>query len=96
MLLLNVTNENATILQFLDLRKEVDDISELTGVPLTERFLKHMKANGLDFAALQKIFGNFHTIPKKIKRRNGFVALWLGTTSAVRFFVAGKRVYAVK
>lgn len=49
-----VNDRNVSILQFLDLLKEVDDVSELTGVPLTERLLKYMKANGLDFADLQK------------------------------------------
>lgn len=48
-----VNDDNVDILQFLDLLKEVDDISELTGAPLTARLLKYMKANGLDFTALK-------------------------------------------
>lgn len=42
-----VNEGNVNVLQFLDLLKELKDVSELTGAPLTERLLKYMKANSL-------------------------------------------------
>ncbi len=48
-----VNDGNVNILQFLDLLKEVDDVSELTGAPLTERLLKYMNANSLGFDVIR-------------------------------------------
>ncbi len=51
-----VNDGNASALQFLDLIKEVRDISELDGVDLRERLTNYMKANGLGFDTLQQYF----------------------------------------
>ena len=51
-----VNDDNASALQFLDLIKEVGDISELDGAELTERLTSYMKTNGLGFDTLQKYF----------------------------------------
>lgn len=47
-----VSDENMKILQFLDLMKEVIDISEITGKELTNRLTQYLKVNELDFKAL--------------------------------------------
>lgn len=47
-----VSDENMKILQFLDLMKEVKDISEITGKELTNRLTQYLKVNELDFKAL--------------------------------------------
>lgn len=44
-----VNEKNVKILQFLDLLKEVSDISELDGTELTEQLLKYMKDSGIGF-----------------------------------------------
>ena len=49
-----VNDTNVIPLQFLDLMKEVEDISELDGTELTEKLTGYMKANGLSFDSLQK------------------------------------------
>lgn len=49
-----VNDGNASALQFLDLIKEVGEISEVDGRELTDRLTDYMKANGLSFDALQK------------------------------------------
>jgi len=48
-----VNDKNVDTLQFLDLIKEVDDISELTGPPLTDRLMKYMKTKGLTFDVIK-------------------------------------------
>ena len=48
-----ITDKNAVQLQFLDLLKEVTDISELQGEDLKKRLLIYMKNSGLDFTALE-------------------------------------------
>lgn len=48
-----IDDKNAVILQFLDLLKEVMDISELNGTALTDRLLGYMNANHLRFKNLE-------------------------------------------
>ncbi|MBO4219318.1 MAG: hypothetical protein J5933_00120 [Clostridia bacterium] len=48
-----VDNKNAGVLQFLDLLKEVSDISELDGTELTDRLLGFMKANDIGFDTMK-------------------------------------------
>ena len=48
-----VDDENASVLQFLDLMKEVSDISELSGTELTDRLLGYMKANDMGFETIK-------------------------------------------
>ena len=74
----DVNDGNVNILQFLDLLKEVDDVSELTGAPLTDRLLKYMKANGLDFAALKKYLPYY---PDRIYRNMYEVGLLNGVVA---------------
>ena len=49
-----ISDENVAVLQFLDLLKEVTDISELTGEELTKRLIKYMKKIGLTFDDLKQ------------------------------------------
>lgn len=51
-----VNNENASALQFLDLLKDVDRVSEIQGKPLRERLLAYMKRRGLTVASLEPYF----------------------------------------
>ena len=51
-----VNDGNVSALQFLDLIKEVSEISELNGAELTKRLTNYMKANGLGFDTLQQYF----------------------------------------
>ena len=48
-----INDENAKVLQFLDLMKEIVNISELEGTDLTKRLLSYLKISGLDFNALK-------------------------------------------
>lgn len=73
-----VNDENADALQFLDLIKEVSDISELEGTKLTERLIAYMQAQGLNFDTLRKYLPYY---PDRIYRNlfeagllNGIVA----------------------
>ena len=45
-----------SILQFLDLMKEVRDIAEIDGTELTDRLIGYMKANDLRFDILKQYF----------------------------------------
>ena len=49
-----VNDNNVKALQFLDLIKEVSDVSELKGAELTARLTAYMKASGLNFNMLQQ------------------------------------------
>lgn len=51
-----INDDNASALQFLDLIKEVSDIAELDGMELTARLTGYMKAKGLSFNTLQQYF----------------------------------------
>ena len=48
-----IDDKNARILQFLDLIKEVSDVSELDGTELTERLIAYMKANEIGFDTIK-------------------------------------------
>ena len=49
-----IDEENASTLQFLDLLKEVIDISEVEDEKLTERLMTYMKKKGIDFAGINR------------------------------------------
>ena len=49
-----VNDSNVIVLQFLDLIKEVSDISELEGKELTDRLTDYMSATGLSFDKLKE------------------------------------------
>ena len=51
-----INDGNASILQFLDLMKEVRDIAEIDGTELTDRLVGYMKANDLSFDILKQYF----------------------------------------
>ena len=51
-----VNDGNVRALQFLDLIKEVGEISEVDGSELRDRLTNYMKVNGLSFDTLQKYF----------------------------------------
>ena len=65
-----ITDKNVKPLQFLDLMKEVTDISEVDGVELTERLVNYLKSAGMDFEALKpylkyypdKIYKNMYKV----------------------------------
>lgn len=48
-----IDDVNANALQFLDLMKDVVDVSEIEGVELTNRLIAYMKRIGLGFEALK-------------------------------------------
>lgn len=48
-----VDDQNASILQFLSLLKEVMDISEVEGQELTERLVNYMRKKGISFEAMK-------------------------------------------
>lgn len=51
-----VNDGNASALQFLDLMKEVSEISELEGEELTDRLLEYMRKKELGFNTLKQYF----------------------------------------
>ena len=71
----NVTPENAAVLQFLDLLKEVTDVSELNGSELTKKLTGYMKAKGIGFESLKPYLPNY---PDKIYRNMYEVGLLNG------------------
>lgn len=73
-----VNDSNASALQFLDLIKEVGDISELDGAELTNRLTGYMKTNGLSFDTLQKYFSYY---PDRIYRNMYEVGLLNGVAT---------------
>ena len=75
---LEVNDGNASALQFLDLIKEVSDISELDGSELTERLTAYMKSNGLSFDTLQQYFPYY---PDRIYRNMYEVGLLNGVAT---------------
>ena len=75
---IEVNDCNANALQFLDLIKEVSDISELDGDELTDRLTGYMKANGLGFDTLQKYLPYY---PDRIYRNMYEVGLLNGVAT---------------
>ena len=75
---IEVNDCNASALQFLDLIKEVSDISELDGDELTNRLTGYMKANGLGFDTLQKYLPYY---PDRIYRNMYEVGLLNGVAT---------------
>ena len=73
-----VNDGNVSALQFLDLIKEVSEISELNGAELTKRLTNYMKANGLGFDTLQQYFPYY---PDRIYRNMYEVGLLNGVAT---------------
>ena len=55
----SVTESNYKILQFLDLLKDVDIFSEVTGKPLQKRLYEYMHATGLTIPQMEPYFGYY-------------------------------------
>ena len=75
---IEVNDSNVSALQFLDLLKEVSDISELDREELTERLTGYMKISGLSFDTLQQYFPYY---PDKIYRNMYEVGLLNGVAT---------------
>lgn len=73
-----VNDTNVSALQFLDLIKEVSDISELYGAELKDRLTEYMKAIGLSFDNLQQYFPYY---PDRIYRNLYEVGLLNGVAT---------------
>ena len=73
-----VDDENASVLQFLDLLKEISEISEVEGDDLTERLLLYMKKKGIDFAAMKQYLPYY---PERIYKNMFEVGLLNGVSS---------------
>lgn len=54
-----IDDDNASVLQFLDLLKDVDSVSEVEGKELTERLLTYMKRKNISFIDLKPFMGYY-------------------------------------
>ena len=75
---MKVNDDNVKALQFLDLLKEVSDISELEGTELTERLTNYMRATGLSFERLKQYLSFY---PDRIYRNMCEVGLLNGVAT---------------
>ncbi len=73
-----IDEENAPILQFLDLLKEIVDISEVEGDELTERLLRYMKKKGINFEGIKQFLPYY---PDKIYKNMYEVGLLNGVST---------------
>ena len=73
-----VDDDNAAVLQFLDLLKEIEDISEIEGEGLTARLLVYMKKKGIDFDTMKKYLPYY---PDRIYKNMFKVGLLQGISS---------------
>lgn len=73
-----VDDNNAFVLQFLDLLKEIGDISEIEGDDLTARLLVYMKKKGIDFDTMKKYLPYY---PERIYKNMFEVGLLYGISS---------------
>lgn len=73
-----VNDQNADELQFLDLMREVGDISEIEGTELTDRLLSYLRAKGMQFDSLRPYIPFY---PDKIYKNMYEVGLLNGVAS---------------
>lgn len=73
-----ITNENYKILQFLDLIKNIDSLSDLSKAELKIKLTVYMRQNGLTFEALSKYLEYY---PDKIYRHLYEVGLLYGVST---------------
>ena len=73
-----IDDQNANTLQFLDLLKEVVDISELDGLELTDRLLKYMKKKRIKFESMRQYLSHY---PDRIYKNMYEVGLLNGVSS---------------
>ena len=75
---MEVDNSNVKALQFLDLIKEVSDVSEIEGAALKARLAEYMKISGLSFDVLKQYFSFY---PDRIFRNMYEVGLLNGVVA---------------
>ena len=73
-----VTSQNVNELQFLDLMKEVVDVSEIEGMELTERLVNYLKAKNIAFDSLRPYLSYY---PDKIYKNMFEVGLLNGVAT---------------
>lgn len=73
-----VTGENVSTLQFLDLLKDIVDISEMEGEQLTDRLIAYMKKKGITFEGMEPYFDEY---PERIYRNMYKVGLVNGIST---------------
>ncbi len=73
-----VTGENASTLQFLDLIKDVEDISEMEGKQLRDRLVSYMKMKGITFEGMGPYLEEY---PERIYRNMYKVGLVNGIST---------------
>lgn len=73
-----IDDQNANILQFLDLLKEIVDISELDGVELTNRLLDYMKKKKIRFESMRQYLSYY---PERIYKNMYEVGLLNGVSA---------------
>ena len=73
-----IDDQNANTLQFLDLLKEVVEISELDGVELTDRLLDYMRKKQIGFESMRQYLPYY---PERIYRNMFEVGLLNGVSS---------------
>ena len=73
-----IDEQNANTLQFLDLLKEIVDISEIEGTELTERLLDYMKNKRIGFDSMGKYLSYF---PERIYKNMYEVGLLNGVST---------------
>ena len=73
-----IDEQNANTLQFLDLLKEIVDISELDGTELTDRLVGHMKKKRIGFDSLRKYLSYY---PERIYKNMYEVGLLNGVST---------------
>ena len=73
-----VDEQNVMILQFLDLLKEVMDISEIEGSELTSTLVGYMRKKGIDFDAMRHYFSFY---PERIYKNMYEVGLLNGIST---------------
>jgi hypothetical protein len=73
-----VNDQNVNTLQFLDLLKEIDDISELNGQELTNRLLRYMKGKKIRFESMNRYLSYY---PERIYKNMYEVGLLNGVSA---------------
>ena len=73
-----IDEQNASTLQFLDLLKEIVDISEVEGSELTNRLLGYMKKKGIGFDSMRPYLKYY---PERIYRNMYEVGLLDGVST---------------
>lgn len=73
-----VDESNAVVLQFLDLLKEIPDISEVDGIELKKRLINYMKERGIGFESIREFLPYY---PERIYKNMYEVGLLNGVSA---------------